>query len=61
MSIADRISKKAEENLDAALTMLDKYAVSVSIHSNKSVYKLQDCSFLSVVPIEDCLVEMFES
>ncbi|WP_236801443.1 hypothetical protein [Aliivibrio fischeri] len=59
--MADRISKKAEENLDAALTMLDKYTVSVSIHSNKSVYKLQDCSFLSVVPIEDCLVEMFES
>lgn len=61
MTIASKISMKATNNLDAALTMLDNHIVSVSEHSNKSTYKLDDGSVLSVVPTEDSLVEMFES
>lgn len=61
MTIASKISMKATMNLDAAFTMLDKHIVSVNEHSDKSTYKLDDGSVLSVVPIEDSLVEMFES
>lgn len=61
MTIASKISMKATMNLDAAFTMLDKHIVSVNEHSDKATYKLDDGSVLSVVPIEDSLVGMFES